>query len=404
MTPEEAIIASIVTDSNYSLQRLRNILNPEHFSDYRLSQVYELILKMDKNKEPVDIVTLLPKISAQMGKDIVRICTDFPGVLNLEKYRDMVIRSYHERRLKGHMAEAMKEPTEESIKKIQAEWKGLQSLGDRPFDFYNKILDYSSELEKRREKKNDIIKTGFESIDWKIPLLKKGEMCVIGARTSLGKTSLLLGMMLHMAKNGHRVVFCTGEMSFNQLMDRVTAMESGVSLSDIRRGNVKEYWDKINSAHDRISKLPIRFVEAAKLSFEKIMPHVIQYNPDILIVDYIQRFSADNKIDSRAAFYSDIANDLRGLSIDRNILVLAASQLGRGVEQRKDRPRLSDLKESGGIEEAPDVVWFLHTEKIECKEANTVEYDMIIAKNRNGPIFEFKAIFNSIMATFREMG
>lgn len=402
-TPEEAVIGSLVTDSQYSLPKLKGILNPEHFKDYSLSQVYEIALGLEKSKQPIDIITMISRLSSGYSPTLIEICEKFPGTANLEAYRDQVIRDYHERKLKEHMAIGSQNPDRDVIEKIQNEWKGIQSLGAKKFDLTEKVMAYTDTLEKRGKGGETLYPTGFPILDFKVPLLKRGEMCIVGARTSMGKTALLLSLMLKMAHSGLRIVFVSGEMSFNQMMDRIISHETMIPLMDLRKGSLKKAdWPRItNSLGVFTDSLKIRFVEASKLSFDRIMPHVIEYKPDALFIDYIQRFSSDAKQETRASFYSDVANNLKGLAVERNIVVVAASQLGRGVEHRKDDPKVSDLKESGGLEEAADVVWCLHSDKSQISGSN-IDYKMLILKNRNGPTFSFEAVFKQEYARFYE--
>lgn len=403
-TAEEAVIGSLLVDSMYSLPKLEGILNPEHFSDYSLANIYQLALKLKKEGQPIDIVTVISKADSSYSPKLINICDGFPGASSVEYYRDLIIRNYHKRKLKEHMANGINEPTQETIKKIQCEWDGLQSLGVRKFDITDKMISYAEILEKRSKGEETFYPTGFSTLDYKVPLLKRGELCVVGARTSQGKTALLLSMALKMAKSGLRTVFCSGEMSFYQMMDRIISIETGFPLIDIRKGKLTtEHWPKItNILGVMADNKNLRFIEASALTFEKIMPEVIGFKPDVLLVDYVQRFMPQGRIDSRAAFYSDIANLLKGLSVEKNMVVIAASQLGRGVEQRKDEPRLSDLKESGGLEEAADVVWLLHNKDADIAIKPIREYKMLISKNRNGPVFSFDAVFETERAMFYE--
>lgn len=402
-TAEEAVIGSVLSDSKFSIPKLEGILNPEHFDDYNLGQVYELCLKMKREGADVGIISVLAKVNSSFGPKLVDICEGFPGVRNVDSYRDLVIRNYHERRLKQQMKIASNEITEESIKSIEKEWHGLQSLGVRNFDSSEKMIGYLDVLNKRSKGGETLFPTGFQTLDYRVPLLKRGELCVVGARTSQGKTSLLLGMALKMVDAGLRVVFCSGEMSFYQLMDRIVAVKTSIPLMNIRKGQLdKDNWVSITSEVSKMAETKnMRFIEASSLTIQKIMPDVVSFRPDVLLVDYIQRFTPHGKMDSRASFFSDIANFFKGLSVERDMVVVAASQLGRGVEQRNGDPILSDLKETGGLEESADVVWMLKQEKEETFD-DLKRYRMLILKNRNGPTFEFPAIFNTKTATFHE--
>lgn len=398
LKPEEAIIGAIIVEPGLITQ-VKGILNPEHFESYELSQVYEKILKMKEDGDQIDAVTVISKFRHNYGKYISDILEGFPGIGNFGSYRDMVIRDYHERRLKEKLKTGS--PNEETIKQITEEWKGIQSLGVRNFDFSQKASEYTSILEKRTTKEEEVFKTGFPTMDYKVPILKRGEMCVVGARTSVGKTSLLLSIMLNMARSGHRVMYVSGEMSFHQIMDRVISIETGIPLLQIRKGQIDGNWPRITSKLSELIEQKIMFVEASGLNFQKFMPQVLTFKPDVLFIDYVQRFTHNGKIESRASFYSDVANGLKGLSVEQNIVIITASQLGRGVEQRKDEPRLSDLKESGGLEESADVVWMIHIPE-EQKTEQVKQGKMMILKNRNGPTFQIDCYFDSEVAKFRE--
>lgn len=404
ITAEEAVIGGMVVDSSFCIPKLKGILNPEHFKNYELSQIYEMILKMSNENSSIDFITVSSKISDSFVPKLIKIISALPGVSNIEVYRDYVIRHYHERRLKGHMKKDVERMDHESIKGIQDEWNSIEQLGSRKFDLTKKLLNYADVLDNRAKGGETHYPTGIKGIDetfHSAAIFKRGEMCVLGARTSLGKTALMLSIMLNMAKSGLRVMFCSGEMSLNQLLDRIVAIETKVPLWQIRSGKLDNQWPRITTALESLSGMNISFVESSKLTLSRIIPQLNEFKPDVLFVDYAQRFSLDGHTNNRAAFFSDVANELKGIAINKNILVFVASQLGRGVEQRQDEPRLSDLKESGGLEEAADVVWMLHMDSAEFGKEDKA-YKMLILKNRNGPTFSFNSVFHNKTATFSD--
>jgi len=398
---EEAIIGSILADPLYSVPRVRGTLEPSHFRSAFLADLYKRLLEFDG---PIDPVVALDWCNQFDRSYLAQIIENFPGAVNIEHYRDMVIKDHLSRQLTSTLTNALKSGVDENaIKQIERDWRGIQSLGARQFDLESKAMQYVEELEQRGKNKGDNFKIGFPVFDYKIPLFRRGEVCVVAGRPGLGKTSLCIGATLALVESGKRVLYASGEMSFNQIMDRIVSQLTGIPLLSVRKGDLEGHYPSIISAVGHIAACKnLFFVEAAKLSFRSIVPVVIHTKPDVLVVDYIQRFSPDGKIENRAAFYSDVANGLKGLSLEHKMVVIAASQLNRELEHQNRRPVLADLKESGGIEEAADVVWALHRDKEALVGPDFQKYQMLILKNRNGPTLEFSSIFNETTAMFRE--
>jgi replicative DNA helicase len=185
-----------------------------------------------------------------------------------------------------------------------------------------------------------------------------------------------------------------------ELLDRAVSMRTRIPLSTLRRKEVVQFKHRVVEALDGLYSLPLTMSVGGKITMDRVLTETDTHEPDVVIVDYLQRFSAPIE-GSRAAYFSDVANGLKALAMDRKIGVLTASQLGRGVELRDDQtPTLADLKESGGIEEASDIVVLINVPH--DGENGVRKGEFIVAKHRNGPLGRVPVRFVEATTEFQE--
>lgn len=255
------------------------------------------------------------------------------------------------------------------------------------------------------------IATGFSDIDLKLSGLQKSDLIILASRPSMGKTSLALDIARQAAVNhGKHVGIFSLEMSSQQLVDRMLAAESNVDAWKLRTGKLSRQDDfqSIRESLDKMSKAPI-FIDDSPgnniLRMRSISRRLkSEKGLDLIIVDYLQLMIPQTKNDNVVQQVTEISHSLKNLARELDVPVLALSQLSRAVESRGGRPRLSDLRDSGSIEQDADVVMFIHREdkyKDETEKTNIAE--ILIEKHRNGETGKVELFFNEKKATFQSI-
>ena len=293
-----------------------------------------------------------------------------------------------------------KEPVEVIME--ETEKKMFQLLGQRNSgDFMpirQVVINTLENIERASKTKGNVtgIPTGFTDLDYKTSGLQNSDFILIAARPSMGKTAFVLNIAQYMAfKKDKAVAIFSLEMSREQLMNRLLSMESKVDSQHLRTGNLKDdEWSKLIESAGMIGESRLMIDDTPGISIgemrSKCRKYKLEHGLDIIIIDYLQLMSGSGKSssESRQQEISDISRSLKALARELNVPVVALSQLSRAVEQRTDhRPMLSDLRESGAIEQDADVVMFIYRDDYYNKDSeNKGIAEIIIAKQRNGPI------------------
>lgn len=247
------------------------------------------------------------------------------------------------------------------------------------------------------------IPTGFTSLDNKLSGLQRSDLIILAARPSVGKTALALDIARQTAlHHGSSVLIFSLEMSSNQLVDRMLAAESKVDAWKLRTGKVRSDSDfgKLRDALDRLSQAKIHIDDKAGntvLNMRSVARRVKrEHGLDVIIVDYLQLMSPSGRFknsDNMVQHITEISRSLKILAREMDVPVIALSQLSRAVEQRGGKPRLSDLRDSGSIEQDADIVMFIHREREENGRSNNAE--ILIEKHRNGPVGKIDMMFDT---------
>ena len=252
------------------------------------------------------------------------------------------------------------------------------------------------------------IPTGFIDLDFKTSGLQPSDLILIAARPSMGKTALVLNMASHMAlKEKKSVMIFSLEMSKEQLVNRMFALESKVDAQKLRNGKLDDSeWEKIVETASDIGSSNLAIDDTPGITVGELRSKCRKFKADhgldIIIIDYLQLMSGSGKSESRTQEVSEISRSLKGLARELAVPVVALSQLSRAVEQRPDkRPMMSDLRESGAIEQDADVVMFIDRERMEVEDANKAT--IIIAKQRNGPIGDVNLMWLPKYTQFKDM-
>jgi replicative DNA helicase len=256
------------------------------------------------------------------------------------------------------------------------------------------------------------ISTGFADIDHKLAGFQKSDLIILAARPSMGKTSLALDIARQAAVNhGITVGIFSLEMSSQQLVDRMLAAQANVDAWKLRTGKLSKQndFEAIRESLDKLNKAPIHIDDQPGNNLLKMRSMARrlknEHNLGLIVVDYLQLIvPSSTKSDNVVQQITEISRGLKNLAREMNVPVLALSQLSRAVEQRGGRPRLSDLRDSGSIEQDADVVMFIHREdkyKDESEKTNIAE--ILIEKHRNGETGKVELFFNEKKATFQSM-
>jgi replicative DNA helicase len=256
------------------------------------------------------------------------------------------------------------------------------------------------------------IPSGFSDLDKFTNGFQPGELVIVAARPSMGKTALVLNMAQHMAlREKKNVAFFSLEMSQEQVMMRLLGSESRVNLSDLRVGRVADSaWPKLISVANKFSESPLFIDDTSGISPYEVRAKCrrlkAQKGLDIVIVDYLQIMDLKTKVESRERAISEISRNMKALAKELKIPVIVLSQINRGVEGRTDRrPMLSDLRESGSIEQDADVVMMIYRDEYYDRENadNRGQAEIIVGKNRNGPVGAAKVAWLSQFGTFANL-
>jgi len=411
MEAEQAVLASMLFDRE-AISSAYEILQGPDFYRPDNQAIYETMVELFVLNEPVDVVTLSDKLSEkglldQIGRDrVVQLAAAYYTSANIRHHAQIVAEKSLLRQLikaatgitnAGYDAReevaAIMEMAEKSIFEI------AQRGNTRDFAHIGDVMILAVEkLEElhRNQGQTTGVETGFTDFDKRTAGLQPSDLILIGARPSMGKTAFLLNIAQNAAlrKNVPTAIFSL-EMSKEQLGNRMLAAESGIDASVLRTGNLDrpEYWDRISECMPIISRAPLYIDDTPGITITEMRAKCrrlkVEKNLGLVIVDYLQLMTspASSRSESRQQEISEISRSLKGLAKELHVPMLVAAQLSRAVESRKDhRPMLSDLRESGAIEQDADVVAFLYRDEYYNPDTLKKNHaEVIIAKQRNGP-------------------
>ena len=404
---EQAVLGSIVIDPA-CVPTVLGMLSPDDFYIDVHKMIYETVVAMFTMGKKIDYVTILDeiKMSGNKGKVdrdfFLKLVETTPTSANVEQYADIVRGKSMLRDLQSVSSEIMEltkneqeepqnvaELAEQKVYSVRQgrEIKGLISLKSAIKDVYDTLDELALHPGQIPG-----VTTGFSSIDNFIGGLNKGELVLLAARPAMGKTSMVLNMATSAARSsGKTVVIFQLEMSKEQLATRMLSSEALVDSKKLRMGTLDEKdWIKIAGASEKLSKLSIMIDDNSAISISEMKAKCRRLGDrlGLVVIDYLQLMQGSRRTENRVQEVSEISRGLKIMAKELNVPVLCCSQLSRASESRKDkRPMLSDLRESGAIEQDADIVMFLYRDDYydpENGKKNVAE--CIIAKNRHGEI------------------
>lgn len=408
---EQSVIGSMIMDQD-AIVTAMEILLQEDFYHKQYGILFDAMIELYSSGQPVDLVTLQNKLkekdvpqevsSLEFVGELVRAV---PTSANVKYYCNIVKENSMKRKLIRVTEEienecyAGKESLESVLDKTEHDIFALLSsrTGGDYVPIRQVVMNALEKIEKASQQDGNVtgIPTGFIDLDYRTAGLQPSDLVLIAARPSMGKTAFVLNIAQYVAfhENMCTAIFSL-EMSKEQLVNRLFSLESRVDAQALRTGNLSDAdWSKLVEGAGIIGDSELIIDDTPGISISemrsKCRKYKLEHDLKLIIIDYLQLMSGSGRsTDSRQQEISDISRSLKALARELNVPVLALSQLSRAVEQRPDhRPMLSDLRESGAIEQDADVVMFIYRDDYYNKDTELKGIsEIIIAKQRNGPI------------------
>ncbi|WP_313581736.1 replicative DNA helicase [Lacrimispora sp.] len=425
---EQSVIGSMLMDRD-AIITASEIVTAGDFYQHQYGIMYEAMLELFNENLPVDLVTLQNRLKVKdvppevSSLDFVRdIITTVPTSANIKSYANIVRDKAVLRRLIKANEEiantcyAGKEPLETIMAVTEKTiFDLLQNRSSGDFVPIRQVaMNVLEKIEEASKNQGTVtgIPTGFIDLDYKTSGLQPSDFVLIAARPSMGKTAFVLNLVDHIAvKKGLPCMVFSLEMSKEQLVNRMLAMESNVDSQKLRTGTLSDSdWDAVVEGIGVIGNSKLIIDDTPGISIgelrSKCRKMKLEYGLSVVIIDYLQLMSGSGKGgDNRQQEISEISRSLKALAREMNAPVIALSQLSRACETRPDhRPMLSDLRESGAIEQDADVVMFLYRDDYYNKDTDMPNIaEVIIAKQRNGPIGTINLVWRPEYTKFANM-
>ena len=409
---EQSVVGAMLMDKD-AILAASEIVCGDDFYQNAYGVIFDSMVELFNEGKPVDLITLQerlkekevpPEISSlEFVRDLVAAV---PTSANVRYYAQIVSDKAVMRKLikmndeLSNICYAGNEPLESVLEKTEK--SVFQLLQNRNAGEYvpirQVVMNALEKVEKASKSKGTVtgIPTGFIDLDYKLSGLQPSDLVLVAARPSMGKTAFVLNIAQYVAfKKDKCTAIFSLEMSKEQLVNRLFSLESQVDAQALRTGNMKDSdWEKLIEAAGIIGQSNLIIDDTPSISISelrsKCRKYKMEHGLDLIIIDYLQLMSGSvgGRSESRQQEISDISRSLKALARELNVPVIALSQLSRAVEQRPDkRPMLSDLRESGAIEQDADVVMFIYRDEYYNKDSEyKKQAEIIIAKQRHGPV------------------
>ena len=422
---EKAIIGSIIK-KNETFDRANQIIKPVDFYDSRTQRIYKSIVTMFEKDIKVDEVSLLSQlrnenILEEVGGEefIAEITLSSFYTPNIDTYAKTV----KEKSLLRNLIEASADIMEDSYRQSDDIGTILEKAESKIFDISQDRLNdglvrVSDTLDETIQKINELslndgnitgVPTGLSLVDMKLSGLQQSQLILLAARPAMGKTALGLTIAWNAAKAGKSVGFFSLEMSSLQLNYRLISMVSLIELDQVMNGRIKDHeWQLLFDSVKEIASKDLYVDETPAISLSEMRSKLKRLKAekglDLVVIDYLQLMTAEGNKENRQNEIASISRGLKSLSKELNCPILSLAQLSREADKRADhRPILSDLRESGAIEQDADVVMLLYREDYYNEEENPNIAKIIVAKHRNGSTGTLDLFFNKPCTTFRDL-
>lgn len=433
---EQAVLGSILIDPSCITQVLI-MVKPDYFYLPQHKEIFTIMQEIDALGGKIDPLIVLEKLKDQKiyddagGKQyLFQLAEMVPSTENVEAYSKIIREKYYVRSLinvsKGiiedasssnESADSLLEAAEQKIYDIRQGrvTRGPSKIGDI---IVNEVYDKLQKLSGADKDKYKGYTTGFIDLDKAITGLNKSDLVIIGARPAMGKTSLALNLARNTAMMGKKkVLFFSLEMTKEQLAQRVLSTEARIESTKMRTGNITgEEWAKLATATALLSNCELYFDDTSNMTVSEMKSRIRRLRDvDAVFVDYLQLMKSGGRVESRVQEVSEITRNLKLMAKDLNIPVVVLAQLARSTEGRgkSHKPQLSDLRESGSIEQDADIVIMLYRDEYYAGEKDDApsdeerpainEAEFIISKNRHGPTTTIKVAWNGDYTLFSNL-
>jgi replicative DNA helicase len=427
---ESSVLGSLMLDKD-SILKIVDTLKAYDFYHPHHQKIYQSLVELFESGNPIDIVTVTNKLKEKKqlkevgGSDYLsELINKVPTSAHIEHYAKIV----KENKIRRDLINISSEINEEAFSNTNFD-NLLDAVEKKVFGISQhsrtqKFIPLREELSEAFERFEKLhqgekegklrgVPSGFPGLDNILSGLQRSDLVLLGARPSVGKTSFALDIARNAALDNYKVGVFSLEMSAEQIVDRVIAAQSQVPLWRLRTGRIQDETEfaMIQQALSTLSNINL-FVEdtpSPNILHIRSMARKLQleYGLDLLVIDYLQLIMPTTSSDSMVQQTTEISRNLKSLARELNVPILALSQLSRGVEQREIKiPRLSDLRESGSLEQDSDVVMFIYRKDrdkfdISDEEKNIIE--IIVAKHRNGPLGSVKLRFDPEKVSFQNI-
>ncbi len=433
---EQAVLGSILLDPACITQVLI-LVKPDYFYLPQHKAIFTIMQEIDALGGKIDPLIVLEKLRNDKVYDdaggkqyLLQLTQIVPSTENVEAYSNIIREKYYIRSLinvsrniideassSTEQADTLLESAEQQIYDIRQGRvsKGPTKIGDI---IVNEVYDKLQKLSSADKDKYKGYTTGFTDLDKAITGLNRSDLLIIGARPAMGKTSLALNLARNTALMGKKkVLFFSLEMTKEQLAQRVLSTEARVESTKMRTGNISgDEWSKLATATALLSNCELYFDDTSNMTVSEMKSRIRRLRDvDAVFVDYLQLMKSGTRVESRVQEVSEITRNLKLMAKDLNIPVVVLAQLARSTEGRgkSHKPQLSDLRESGSIEQDADIVIMLYRDEYYATEKDEGPDDMerpavneaefIIAKNRHGPTTTVKVAWNGDYTLFSNL-
>jgi len=409
---EVSIIGAILIDKD-AIVNVAEFLRPEHFYNPNHGAIFEALLELYEERQPIDLITLKErlknkKLIQRIGGAgyLTELVSSVPTAAHIEQYAKIVKDSYTKRELissaskitdeafdDGAQAAEILDRAEQSIFSLSQKHlrQGFIPVKDALAESFDRLDELHKQVGGLRG-----VPTGFKDLDSTLAGMQNSNLIILAARPGVGKTAFALNILQHVASKGNMPAgFFSLEMSKEELVDRLLVSQADIDAWKLKTGRLDEDdFSRLSEAMGALAEAPLFIDDTPALSVlemrTKARRLMAEHGLRFLVVDYLQLMRSAKARDSRVWEVSEISQGLKNLARELKIPILALSQLNRAVEQRgKHRPQLADLRESGAIEQDADVVMFLWREDDDDMENVELE----VAKHRNGPLRRLKLRF-----------
>jgi replicative DNA helicase len=423
---EEAVLGALLIDPE-AIYRVLPFLKADDFYLQKHRWIYESVRRIHERRDPIDFITLTSDLDQQEHLEAVggsayisQLISAVPSAISVESYGRLVEEAAVRRRLLDAASDIARFAYDERLpvaqvvdhsekalfgvsqKRSTRDLQPIQEIVPRYYDHIENLYAHRGELMG--------VPSGFRDLDKIMGGFQRSDLLILAARPGVGKTSLMLTFALHAAEKRKTVAIFNLEMSAEQLVQRMVSQVSGIDAQRLRLGQLRDdEWPAFSEAIGHLSELPIYIDDTPSITVLQLRTKcrrlASEHGLDMIFLDYLQLMDSDVRSDNRVQEVSYISRSLKGLAREVDVPLMTASQLSRAVEQRQDKhPVLSDLRESGSIEQDADIVMFIYRDELYNENTENPNIaDVMISKHRSGPTGSVQLFFNKRLTQFADV-